>query len=132
MCMRGGVYKITIEEFKRGWKDIGEVREGRRNGTNTVNTCMKFSNLKSNKIGISSYHFKNTGLESKILLYCIAFQMKELSSARLFTILKSAGYSFSNIIHYTSYSWYRVHCLPLSSLYYSVTILSNFKPSSYF
>lgn len=53
----GGVYKITIEEFERGWKDIGEVREGRRrNGTNTANTCMTFSNLKSNKIGIFSYH----------------------------------------------------------------------------
>lgn len=58
MCMHArGVHKTTIEEFERGWKDTGEVREGRRrNSTNTVNTCMKLSNLKSNKIGIFSYH----------------------------------------------------------------------------
>lgn len=29
MCMHArGVYKTTIEEFERGWKDTGEVREG--------------------------------------------------------------------------------------------------------
>lgn len=106
MCMCGvHVYMKLLQKRSwnwermvgRGWEDT-EIGEGRRRcGINTVYSRMNFSNLKLIKLEFLHITFKNTGLENKILLYCIIFQMKGLSSARPFTILKSTGYSFNNI-----------------------------------